>query len=212
MNAHLIWDFDGTLYDTYSQLTGALMQALDDFRCRGVAPQEVYALLKVSVFHACTVYAERYALTVSELMTRFQKYHRLEGRFRVTTDAPYCLQATHKLGCKHYLYTHRDRRAVDQLIADDLYPLFADCIVRSDGFPDKPAPDAILHLLAKHAIPPAIAVMIGDRAIDIQAGRNAGVATILFDPSGFYPDEQPTWRCNTMREIAALVSEGKLSA
>ena len=98
---HLIWDFDGTLYDTYSQITGALLQALDDYHCRGVSPQEAYGLLKVSVYHACCVYAERYALTTDELLTAFQKYHRAEKQFYPSHDAKLCLLTTRSMGCKH---------------------------------------------------------------------------------------------------------------
>ena len=93
------------------------------------------------------------------------------------------------------------------MLTDDLYEYFSDFIVRNDGFADKPAPDALLYLLDKHHIDPQDAVMIGDRGIDVQAGLNAGIATILFDPSAFYPNEPTTYRCDTMQAIIELVEK-----
>ena len=60
--------------------------------------------------------------------------------------------------------------------AAGLAPFFSGGVTGEDGFPSKPAPDAILHLLNTHAIPPGQALMIGDRLIDVQAAQNAGIA------------------------------------
>ena len=46
------------------------------------------------------------------------------------------------------------------------------------GVPLKPAPDALLDLLAGQGIAPGEAVMIGDTSVDIRTGRAAGVTTV----------------------------------
>ncbi|NLZ89424.1 MAG: HAD-IA family hydrolase, partial [Clostridiales bacterium] len=60
--------------------------------------------------------------------------------------------------------------------------------------PSKPAPDALNHLVEKHGLDRAVCVMVGDRAMDLDAGKSAGMATILLDPDGFYADYQPDHR------------------
>lgn len=50
---HLLWDFDGTLYDSYPNVTRAFLRTLDELGCSGlVTPHEALSLLKVSVFSA----------------------------------------------------------------------------------------------------------------------------------------------------------------
>ncbi len=200
----LIWDFDGTLYDTYSQLTHAMLCAIDDLGFQA-QPAEAYALLKRSVYHAACAYADRFGLDASDIMAAFLKRHNEVTNFPLSPGADDCLHRTSRAGCRQYLFTHRDRSAVDQLRQDDLYRYFDDAVLRGDGFPDKPAPDAILHLMRKHGFAPEDAYMIGDRDLDIEAGRNAGVHTILYDPLGFYPDLQADYRVTELRQITELM-------
>ena len=207
--SHVCWDFDGTLYDTYGQIASAMEKALGQW---GLAapPQEVYGLLKQSVYHASCVFAQRFSLPLEELLDAFQHYHRQAGGFQPYEGAAACLSLLHQAGCRHYLYTHRDSAAIRQLEADGLAPLFADFITREDGFADKPAPDALLALCEKHGFSPEEAVMVGDRDIDVQAGLSAGMHAILFDPDGFYPQAQATWRVGRLGDIPPLLLPGLL--
>ena len=70
-----------------------------------------------------------------------------------------------------------------------------------DGFPAKPAPDALNFLIQKHGLDRAQCVMLGDRDIDLDAGKNAGIACALFDPEGFYPDYDTPWRFSDMAAL-----------
>jgi len=47
----------------------------------------------------------------------------------------------------------------------------------------KPGPGMIVDACARHRIDPAASVMLGDRATDMQAGRAAGVGTLLLLPA-----------------------------
>ena len=50
-----------------------------------------------------------------------------------------------------------------------------------DGFPLKPAPDALLFLLDKYQVLPDNAWILGDNYTDIEAGHNAGIHTVCAD-------------------------------
>jgi HAD superfamily hydrolase (TIGR01509 family) len=56
--------------------------------------------------------------------------------------------------------------------------------------PSKPSAKPLLHLLAGWQADPSDAVMVGDAIYDLQAGREAGVATVYLDPSGRWPHRQ----------------------
>ena len=201
----LIWDFDGTLYDSYPQMAEALCLALRDFSVTADVA-EIYALQKVTLYHACTVYANRHGLAVDALLAAYRRRHAVMDAPPPMPDAAACLRACSALGCRQALFTHRDRSALDALARDGLLPLFVDAVLRTDGFADKPAPDAILHLMRKHGIAAQDTWMIGDRDIDLQAGRNAGVHTALYDPDGFFPGLQADLHLETLAELPRRLS------
>ncbi|NLV57532.1 MAG: HAD-IA family hydrolase [Clostridiales bacterium] len=204
---HVCWDFDGTLYNTYDQITCAMECALEEWGL-AASVEELRALLKQSVYHACCVMAKRFSLPLEALLETFQRYHRAVKSFQPYEGAETCLYALQNQGYRHYLYTHRDSRAIRQLEADGLAIYFTGFITREDGFPDKPAPDALLSICNKHSFAPKEAVMIGDRDIDIQAGINAGMHTLLFDPEGFYPHISADHHISRLEEIPPLLRKG----
>lgn len=203
---HLFWDFDGTLYDSYPNVTHAFLCTLDELGCPVlVTPREALSLLKVSVFSAAQHCAGMAGLDAARVMEVFARYHARESAFAPYAGLGECLRTLHAAGVRHYLYTHRDHRAVEQLEQDGLWSLFSDGVTSEDGFPHKPAPDALRCLLARNAIDPTEAAMVGDRDIDIEAGNNAGIRGVLFDPDGFYPGLRADLRAGSMAELTRLL-------
>jgi HAD superfamily hydrolase (TIGR01509 family) len=60
----------------------------------------------------------------------------------------------------------------------------SDDVVGRDDAAAKPSPDGVLRLLQAWNAAPDDAVMVGDWGFDIEAGRGAGVATVLVDRDG----------------------------
>ena len=202
---HLFWDFDGTLYNSYPQITRAFAQALNELGLGGLfCETQLLASLKVSVYHTACQCAQKAKLEPAKIMEVFHRHHAQESLFPPYEGLESCLRTLHEAGIRHYLYTHRDLRAIEQLKRDGLWPLFTDSVTRQDGFADKPAPDALLALMARNYASPAECAMVGDRDIDILAGRNAGIRGILFDPDGFYPNLEADWRVGNMAELCRL--------
>lgn len=54
---------------------------------------------------------------------------------------------------------------------------------RRDNPRRKPGPGMILDACARHGLDPALSLMLGDRATDMQAGQSAGVGTLLLLPA-----------------------------
>lgn len=199
---HLFWDFDGTLYNSYPQITLAFEEALRSLGLAGLfSSEETLRLLKVSVYHATKAVAAQSGLDAQAVMDEFHRFQDMQGAFPPYDGLRRCLTALKEAGYSHYLYTHRDHLAIEQLKKDGLWPLFSDAVTRLDGFADKPAPDALIALMARNGVAPSQAAMVGDRDIDIDAGHNAGMAGILFDPDGFYPDFQAELRVKSMDEL-----------
>lgn len=66
--------------------------------------------------------------------------------------------------------------------------MFTEIITGDNHFARKPDPEALTYLLDKYELEPSQTAMVGDRPLDILAGQNAGVKTILFDEAGIFLD------------------------
>lgn len=202
-----IWDFDGTLFDTYPRISAAFHEALRRLGC--TRPQdEVLTAVKQSVRGAAADYARRYGLNEAAIN---RLYHEIEGALPVDDMTPYpgvhaFLRAVMARGGRHFLYTHRDRGALIALSNHAMADCFSGAITIEDDFPLKPAPDALMHLLKKHGIDPQSAVMLGDRSIDVDAALNAGIAGCLIDEGHYYDDYDKTpLRCEGIDQLYALM-------
>jgi len=86
------------------------------------------------------------------------------------------------------------------------YPILnqAGCIVCADTTArQKPHPDPLLHACDKLSIKPEQALYIGDAEIDVQAGRAAGIRTLLVLFGYADPVEAAQWGAETLCNDAA---------
>ncbi len=184
---YLIWDFDGTLFDTYPPLVSAVQRALADFNA-SVEEYEVSTLLRDTLSSAIATLAAQYCLEIGEFEARVTYYWR-GTTFRDQPPMPGAIGACERVlkgGGRNYIFTHRGRESLMTLL--DWYRvsgLFADCLTAGEGYPRKPDPAGFLALIEKHELPREHVLAIGDRDLDILAGQAAGVKTCLYnaDPS-----------------------------
>ena len=201
-----IWDFDGMLFNTYPRMCDAFLKALSE---NGIGESRSHAMtaIKKSVRSAVKEYAATFGRDPQKLSA---DYHRIEDGMGPETIIPYpdtfgFLSAVKAQGGKHFLYTHRNRVAIEALKRYDMYSMFDGFITADDPFPVKPAPDALLYLVRRYEIDPKTALMLGDRDIDILAAKNAGLAGCLVDPEHFYDDFDTPLKCGGIRELYALL-------
>lgn len=183
MYDHIIYDFDGTISDTYPVYTKALLILLGQ---KGIEADynTVYRQLKVSV---------GYALGQYNLKGEAKKYEEIHRKIALAEqkafpEAEETLKYAMRLGKKNYLYTHSGT-VVYELLKNmgisDCFEFVLDSTTYH--FPRKPAPDALNYLIVKFGIDRSKALMVGDRDIDTDAAKNAGIAGCLIDPDRFYP-------------------------
>ncbi|MDR2465126.1 MAG: HAD-IA family hydrolase [Streptococcaceae bacterium] len=198
-----IWDFDGTLYDSYDGMADAFLLALQEF---GVVKEkrEVYRLMKKESVR----FATHHYVGVERQQALMDRYHEIEAR-RLRPPNPFpetkaMLEAIKAYGGRHFVLTHRDQSAIDFLKEDGLFPLFTDFVTENLGFQRKPHPESLLFLLEKHQLKAEDTVMIGDRLLDVLAGKNAGVSTILYDIDGFLGEIPADYTVHALDEILKI--------
>ncbi|SUY46876.1 HAD-superfamily hydrolase, subfamily IA, variant 1 [Clostridium putrefaciens] len=182
MYKEIIWNFDGTLFDTYPNMVYAFQRALKD---DGIEEndEEILSHMKVSITHTIDFYKTKHKIS-DEMIMRFCNYEKEtnEELIKPFLNVKEICRDIYYSGKRNYLFTHRGKSALGYLKYHNLYGYFNDFITSDDGFRKKPNPEAILHLVKKYKIKTDEILMIGDRDIDIIAARNAGVKSCLFDP------------------------------
>jgi HAD superfamily hydrolase (TIGR01549 family) len=201
----IIWDFDGTLCDTYPAIAGAVNAGLAAFGVSALL-ERVVELACVSLDHCIKTLAADNALPYEDLHATFTAAYQ---HVQPIEQPPFpgivnLIQQLCGHGVQQFIVTHRRRASLNVLLSTHgLLPYVTEIIAADDGFPRKPAPDAILHLLGKYAINPLEALVIGDRDLDIQAGQAAGVPTCLFRAT--FADLEPTRTITAFAELADLI-------
>ena len=198
-----IYDFDGTLSDTYPILTNVLLEIL---REHGIEEQyeRAYAYFKVSVGYALHQYD--IGLEIQDFVDLLMTRHRAAARelMQPFPEAKQLLADAVRAGKRNFIYTHSGKTVHDFLDKWGLSPYITFVLDSSYGFPNKPDPSALQYLLERYDIDPATALMVGDRDIDIDAGHNAGIAGCLFDTGNYHPDCKAEYFVKNLAEITKL--------
>lgn len=203
---HAFWDFDGTLLDSYPAMVRAFLASAAEFGI-AITPERTLALMKDTLWHCCQVVGAANGVAPQELVTAFRRHEKDELLHGLPPmpGIPEALTALQDAGVKHYVATHRDMVSRDLLEKAGLLPCFSGFVTEEDKLPRKPAPDMLLHLMAKHDLSPAECVMIGDRPLDTESGMAAGVLSVLIDPEDRFPAGRCDLRVRSARDIVPLM-------
>lgn len=179
---NFIWDFDGTLLDTYDFLTSCLYQSLEK---NGVQADinEVSDIIHISYYKATTYYAEKYNINIDDIHSWYSYFSKELDYTKIRTfdyveDA---LKSIIASGGKNYIFTHRNKTVYEILERFNMLHYFEDIIDSTMPFPRKPSPEANLHLIEKHNLDKSKTIYVGDREIDVLCGRDAGILTCYFN-------------------------------
>ncbi len=198
-----IWDFDGTLLDTYPHIASAFEAIMDRDNIK-YEHEDVLRALYVN-FGVCR---DKYGLTKEQ----YADVMALERSFaHKPCPTPYSgtaavLRAICEAGGRNFLYTHRNSLAWTYLRVWGLDKYFAGGVDSTMNFPHKPAPDGIEYICRAFSLDKEQTVMIGDRGIDVASGVNAGCVGCLFESHPLSDDaSMATYCAHNMEELAAVL-------
>jgi phosphoglycolate phosphatase-like HAD superfamily hydrolase len=203
---HIIWDLDGTLFDSYPPLIASFERALDEFQV-AVPRAELVRLLNDTVPACIQEITARHSLEPVIFEARVAYYQRqVTASDQPPFDGAICLcERFLKAGGTNFIFTHRSRESVLRLL--DWYRiegLFSECLTADDGCERKPDPAGFNALLARHKLPRERVLAVGDRQLDIVAGQRAGISTCLFRGEP-HPDCPPDFTITSFDELRSIL-------
>lgn len=203
----IIWDVGGTLFNTYPAMTGAFLSALREMGVQ--APYDwVMSLARVSQKHCARVLAETYQLDEEKLFARYKDFLRdapLDQQPPFPGARETCALVLSRGGL-NLIATHRAIESVNRLLeAYQMTGLFAESLSSLDGYPRKPDPAMLDALVDHHHLDRAATLTIGDRPIDIDAGKAAGILTCLFGEAK--SEIEPDYRIKDYSELQRIIKQ-----
>lgn len=183
MYDYVIWDFGGTLFDTYPAAAKVFQEVLEKYDVEA-SIDEILEKLKESTSKAASYFVNKYKLKNGFL----EDFYRIENLLQPERQPPFdnakeiCVKINRN-GGSNFLFSHRSNYSMTKLLNYyNMLDLFSEIVSADSGFARKPDPQAIMYIIDKYGLERERVLTIGDREIDIEAGKRAGIATCLFNP------------------------------
>ena len=204
---HLIFDFDGTISDSYPLFVQFFHEIA---KKRGFdIPCDDQVLYRASKIYLRNAYDAIKCDAICDYSAFSKDFHELQAAYRmdfpIFPEAKKLLLALKAAGKHNYIYTHTGPIVKEMLANMGVLDCFDFILDSSYPFPIKPAPDALLFFLDKFGFDPKSCIMIGDRPIDAYAGMNAGIYGCLWDADGLFDDAKVDFYVKELAEIKNIV-------
>jgi HAD superfamily hydrolase (TIGR01549 family) len=184
MVKNIIWDFDGTLFDTYPAQTELLSDIARNKYNITIPQNTIREYTSISLSHALLEISKITKVDIEEIKSVFiENYSNLplekEYPFNYVMDI--CNKIVSKNG-RNIINTHRGKERLTKLLNKyEMEELFSDIISYEDNIPRKPDPASFNILINRNKLSVKNTLVIGDRELDIIAGREAGLQTYFFN-------------------------------
>lgn len=211
----IMFDLDGTLVDTAGEIGDTVNDVLRALRLPP-APDELVRswigqgsrelLIRACAYAAGLPQTEvRTSPTIESVLEMYGRFHekRCGTRSQVYPHVADTLSALAGLGVAMALVSNRESRFAEAVLRSHGLRDYFNPVVAGDSLPaKKPDASTIAYCLHAHGVPAQRALMIGDSAVDVATGRNAGVECWVV-PYG-YNSGQPIEDARPVRVIADI--------
>ncbi|WP_449538901.1 HAD-IA family hydrolase [Ferdinandcohnia sp. Marseille-Q9671] len=164
---NILWDFDGTLFNTYP----ALVKGFIHLSGKKLDPNEVLKWLKVN----SKVAFQHYGIPESKR----EEYIKLYNQYSYDSQPFSHLEEVLQVADDNFIVTHRDKEStlflLDKFKLSHYFKVVVS--VEEEGFTRKPHVASYQHVIKDYPIN----VVIGDRELDLIPARELGIKTVAFE-------------------------------
>ena len=203
-----IWDFDGTLYDTYPHIVRAYVDTLAEYGIEGDAA-EIGRIARISLLEVKRYLKAEYALRRDYFRKVKERMRELSAaNARPFPEAKSFVERLAAEGGANMLYTQRDKSALDILEAHGLLGYFDDAIYIGDpDFVRKPSPKALKALIRRNGLERTETIMVGDREIDVVSAAKAKLDSCLIMPYDIAAESAATYKCESFAAFREILEK-----
>ncbi|MBN8436356.1 HAD-IA family hydrolase [Priestia flexa] len=173
---NILWDFDGTIFDTYPTIVKAFKKLVKD---DSVTEAEILKQMKIS----SEVAIKHFNVEKSVFDENF---HVLEHQLSPEDKPAFPhVEDVLKWADKNVIVTHKSRESTLAILAYfGMKDYFTEIITKDDGYKRKPDTGAYAYLHDKYHLD----LVIGDRELDLKPARELGIKTCAFQNDALEAD------------------------
>ena len=217
----VLFDLDGTLLDTVTDIASALNRALHEYACRSMAEGEVRRMIgrgaPILIERALASQGRAIdAAAQAAMVERFFHHYGALEEMNEDSAQPYAgaaelLHALHGAGLRTAVVTNKQHRFAAALLKRLRLSGWIDLVVGGDTcLRRKPDPQPLLFACDLLGVAPIESLMVGDSVNDVQAARAAGIPIVCVS-YGYNEGRDPrTLDCDllidSLAELPALLN------
>ena len=189
-----LFDLDGTLFDSATDICGAVEQVLS---ATSENPPVTYEFLKSYIGrHLIDLFGDVFPHYLPEQIDALIKQYRtiyLGRGHSATALYPGVSEALSALSGRKGTATTKGTPTTRAILEQFGLLQYFDHVQGTDGIPCKPAPDVLLAALSGLSADTSECLMVGDSAADMEAGRRAGVKICAVRYGYGKPEDLAKW-------------------
>ena len=185
MRKAVIWDLDGTLLDSYDVIVESIYLALKEHKILMDLAQIHQHAIAFSIKSLFAKVAKEHSVSETTLYTSYSRIS--SGKYleiKPMNGAIETLKALKQNDIENYVFTHRGKTTVPVLENLKMNHFFKEVVTSQNGFSRKPNPEGLTYLMKKYELSPNQTWYVGDRSLDMDCAKNAGIPGILYLPLG----------------------------
>ena len=185
MKTAVIWDLDGTLFDSYPVIVESIYLTFQESGIPLTREQIKEYAIRFSSSALFYEVADERGIAAEALFNRYNQLSRERYlQIEPMDGALDVLERLHSKDVCQYVYTHRGQTTIPVLDHLGMTSYFDEILTSRSGFARKPDPEAIDYLICTHKLDRENTYYVGDRELDMACAKNAGIAGILFQKPG----------------------------
>ena len=201
---NIIWDFDGTLFNTYPAMCRDLQAVMEGFGVHASLEDLLprFTTSRETVLAWCGQQAGMTAQEVDQIYRDWVTEHGQPEAYPFP-HVRSILERFQAAGGRNFVFTHRSGSVHDYLAGADLTKYFTDVVSAGTTYARKPAPAGNLHIIETYGLDKNYTLAVGDRELDVLAAKNAGIHACLFSPE--HRETAADHRIRDLSELDALL-------
>ena len=204
---HIVFDWDGTLADTYAIITAAYDYAFEQMNLPKISHEELKVIAGTIQNREMLgyIFKNRKDEAARYFYEYIEKYH--TKNLSAQPGAKELLDFCKKAGLYSYLITNKKTKFIkEELVALGFEGYFKKVVAAGEYAQDKPHPIACLAVFDGNVPAAKDILVIGDGEADaLTAKALNGADCLIYDPKQKYKGTPPTYKINRLTEAEAIL-------
>ncbi|WP_022851083.1 HAD family hydrolase [Limisalsivibrio acetivorans] len=212
MHKLIIFDFDGTLADTWNSINKCMQWTFRDHELECYEEMLLYDLIGTPLVEMIEILSKGKG-DAEQITETYRKYYTKEGHelTRLFKGSIEAVQGLHEKGYKLAVLSNKSEPGVQRAVKrTGLSPYIQDVFGEREGRLGKPSPDSFLmDIYPRFGIEPADCLMVGDAIPDLAYAQACGMPS-CWASFGFGPEKEclsykPSYIINDISELTDIL-------